>query len=128
MKDIETIDDIKLFVNTFYEKVRTNELIGPVFNAVIGDKWPIHLEKMYTFWQTILFNDRTYFGRPFPPHAKLPISAEHFETWKELFNETVNQNFEGPVADDAMWRANQMAQMFQSKIEYIKSHPNRESL
>lgn len=127
-KDIESIEDIKELVDSFYGKVRKNELIGPIFDKVIQDRWPIHLEKMYTFWQTVLLGEHTYHGSPFPPHAHLPVSAEHFETWKELFNATVKENFEGPVSDDAIWRADKMAQMFQSKIAFYKNNINRTPL
>lgn len=69
-KAINTLDDIKLLVNTFYARVQKDELIGPIFNEKIQNRWDEHLAKMYTFWQTVLLDDHTYFGRPFPPHAE----------------------------------------------------------
>jgi len=119
-KDITTLEDIKTMVNSFYSQVRENELIGPIFDEVIRDRWGVHLEKMYTFWQTILFDEHTYFGSPFPPHAKLPVSAIHFEQWVTIFNQNMDNLFEGPKADEAKWRAEKMAQMFQIKIEHIQ--------
>jgi len=119
-KDINTLEDIKTMVNSFYSQVRENELIGPIFDEVIRDRWGVHLEKMYTFWQTILFDEHTYFGSPFPPHAKLPVSAIHFEQWVTIFNQNMDNLFEGPKADEAKWRAEKMAQMFQIKIEHIQ--------
>lgn len=126
--DISSMEDIKKLVDTFYGKVREDDMIGPIFNNVIKDRWPIHLEKMYTFWQTVLLGEHTYYGSPFPPHAHLPVSVEHFETWKSLFNATVKENFKGPVADEAIWRAEKMAQMFQSKIAFYKENQNRSPL
>lgn len=119
-KDITTLDDIKTMVNSFYSQVRENELIGPIFDEVIQDRWGVHLEKMYTFWQTILFEEHTYFGSPFPPHAKLPVEAKHFEQWVSIFNQNMDNLFEGPKAEEAKWRAAKMAQMFQIKIEHIQ--------
>lgn len=119
-KDITTLDDIKTMVNSFYSQVRENELIGPIFDEVIQDRWGVHLEKMYTFWQTILFEEHTYFGSPFPPHAKLPVEAKHFEQWVSIFNQNMDNLFEGPKAEEAKWRAAKMAQMFQIKIEQIQ--------
>ncbi|HEV8082029.1 MAG TPA: group III truncated hemoglobin [Chitinophagaceae bacterium] len=69
IKEIISLDDIKKLVDTFYDKVRRDQLIGPIFNGRIQDRWPQHLEKMYTFWQTVLLGEHTYFGTPFPPHA-----------------------------------------------------------
>src|SRR5690606_24757315 len=101
-KKIETIDDIRLLVDTFYGKARQDSLIGPIFNDVIGDQWPVHLEKMYRFWQTVLFDkEHTYFGAPFPPHAKLPVNQEHFDTWLGLWHETIDEFFTGERAAEA---------------------------
>ncbi len=49
-KEIENLEDIKLLVNGFYDSVRKDELLSPIFNKSIVDKWPEHLEKMCRFW------------------------------------------------------------------------------
>jgi hemoglobin len=122
-RDISTIDDIKLLVNTFYQKIRENELLSPIFNGIIQDRWPEHLEKMYRFWQTVLLEEHTYFGSPFPPHAKLPVEQKHFDVWLALWHFTVNALFVGEKANEAKWRADKMALMFLTKIEYYKNNP-----
>lgn len=119
--DILTLDDVKALVNTFYGKVREDALLSPIFNSRINDRWPEHLEKMYRFWQTVLLEDHTYFGSPFPPHANLPVTAEHFNSWLGLFNTTVDELFSGEKAEEAKWRGQKMAQMFQIKIEHFKN-------
>lgn len=120
IKEIATLEEVKTLVDQFYTKVRTDEILGPIFNGVIKDKWPIHLDKMYRFWQTVLLKEHTYYGSPFPPHAKLPVDVKHFDRWKSLFFETIDENFEGEKATEAKWRAEKMAEMFQMKIEYYK--------
>jgi hemoglobin len=121
--DILNIDDVKLLVNEFYGKVRDNELLSPIFNGVIKDNWPAHLEKMYGFWQTILLDTPAYSGSPFLKHAKLPIQQEHFDTWIGLFNSTVDEHFTGEKANEAKWRAARMSEMFQYKLDYYKNNP-----
>ena len=115
--DITTINDVKQLVNCFYDKVRSDETLAPVFNERIQERWPEHLEKMYRFWQTVLLGEHTYFGAPFPPHTKLPVAHEHFEKWLELFHQTVDELFVGEIAAEAKWRGNRMAEMFELKIE-----------
>jgi len=122
LADINTLEDIQLLVNTFYSRVRENELLGPIFNEKIGDKWPEHLEKMYRFWQTVLLEVHTYSGSPFPPHAKLPVSQEHFDNWLKLWHGTIDEFFAGEKAEDAKWRGDRMAEMFMYKIEYYRSN------
>ena len=118
-----TIDDVKLLVDTFYQRIQADALLGPVFNDVIQDNWSVHLEKMYRFWQTVLLGEHTYFGTPFPPHAKLPVGHEHFAAWMALFTRTVDELFAGEKADEAKWRAGKMAEMFEYKIAYFKKNP-----
>jgi hemoglobin len=125
-KDITTIEDIQLMVDTFYSNVRKDELIGSIFDEKIGDRWSEHLEKMYRFWQTILLEEHTYSGSPFPPHKQLPIEKEHFTRWLGIFFETVDNLFTGPIADEAKLRGKIMAEMFNHKIEYFRheaKHP-----
>ncbi len=116
---ITNLDDIKLLVNTFYAKVQKDDLIGPIFNGIIQDRWEEHLSKMYAFWQTILLDQHTYSGRPFPPYAGLPVQADHFQRWMMLFTQTVDELFEGEKANEAKLRGEKMATMF-SKIQYFR--------
>lgn len=119
-KDIENRDDIKLMVDNFYSKIREDDLLSNIFNSVIQDRWPQHLEKMYTFWETLLFDVYTYNGQPFVPHANLPVEQYHFERWVSIFNQNLDELFAGPVADEARWRAARMASVFSSKIDYLR--------
>jgi hemoglobin len=66
-KDISTLDDIKLLVDSFYGRVREDSQLKDIFNERIQDRWPQHLEKMYRFWQTVLLEEHTYYGSPFVP-------------------------------------------------------------
>ena len=120
-KDITDIEDIKILVNNFYGKVQQDHLLANIFNEVIQDRWDVHLEKMYRFWQTVLLEKHTYYGSPFGPHARLPVNATHFKRWKTLFFETVDEHFSGEKAEEAKWRAEKMAGMFQMKIDYYKN-------
>ncbi|SEN87800.1 hemoglobin [bacterium A37T11] len=119
--DIITLADIVQLVNTFYAKVKDDALIGPIFKNRIQDQWPEHLDKMYRFWQGILLGEQTYNGRPFPPHAQLPINTEHFERWLALFQTTVDELYAGPVAEEAKFRANSIAKVFYNKLQYLKN-------
>ena len=122
--DISNIEDIKLLVNTFYEKVQEDDLIGPIFNQKMVGRWPEHLEKMYRFWQTILLEEHTYSGTPFPPHKHLPVNQSHFDRWMKIFTGTVDSLFVGKLAEEAKVRAANMAYMFNYKIEYFRNLEN----
>lgn len=124
-KDITSLEDIKLLVDSFYTEIRKDDMLGIIFNQNIQDRWPEHLAKMYRFWQTLLLEEYTYDGRPFPPHAHLPIGEQHFNRWLELFSQTLDNLFAGEKAEEAKWRAQKMSVMFQSKLNYIRENPDK---
>ncbi|MET0465475.1 MAG: group III truncated hemoglobin [Chitinophagaceae bacterium] len=122
-KDISSLEDIRLLVDSFYGAIREDDLLGPIFSRVIRERWPAHLEKMYRFWQTVLLKEHTYYGSPFPPHADLPLTRRHFEIWLTIWRTTIDRIFSGSIAEEAKWRGDKMAAMFLSRIEYVNSRP-----
>lgn len=110
--DIKDEASIKLMVDTFYGNVRSDELIGPVFDSAI-ENWDEHLPTMYAFWTGLLFRRGNYSGNPFAKHAPLDIKREHFQRWLTLFEATVAELFEGPVSEQALAAAKSIAHSFQ---------------
>jgi len=113
MTDIVSRKEVELLVNKFYDKVKIDPLLAPVFAHV---DWPHHLPIMYDFWSSVLLGDQSYRGNPMAKHLPLKIDQSHFRRWLELFLETVNNNFEGAVAEEAKSRASTIATMFQYKM------------
>ncbi|MCC2547797.1 group III truncated hemoglobin [Hymenobacter sp. BT175] len=116
MSDIQTEADIKLLVDTFYDKVNADALLAPVFNDVAHVDWPAHLPRMYDFWSGLLLHTTRYQGRPFLKHIPLPIGGTHFQRWLSLFLATVDDLFAGPVAELAKLRAGSIAQIFEARL------------
>jgi hemoglobin len=115
MRDIEDIDDIKVIVDEFYKKVQNDNLLAPVFALRITD-WQPHLNTMYNFWNAALFQVKGYVGNPMAKHITLPVEAPHFQRWINLFYETIDQHFKGPVADEAKQRSMIMAHTIFQRI------------
>jgi len=116
-KEIKTREDVFLLVDSFYKLVRKDKLLGPIFNVAIQD-WEMHLELLTTFWETNLFMtrklDKRYTGNPLEAHAKVDaannnsITEHHFGIWLNLWYQTIDELFEGDVADNAKRRARKM--------------------
>lgn len=124
-KDIENIEDIKLLVNSFYEKVKADKTIGYIFNDVAKVNWEKHLPVMYNFWENVLFFTGAYTGNPMIAHEKVhqqvKFTATHFEEWLKLFLHTVDELFEGDKAELARQRAISIATVMQIKIVHEHS-------
>lgn len=85
------LDVIRTVVDSFYESIRSDLILGPIFRDHISD-WPAHLAIMYRFWSTIVNFTGQYSGNPLVVHARLPHLAEaHFVRWLELWSETVEK-------------------------------------
>lgn len=119
-KDIETKKDIELLVNAFYEKVKADSLIGPIFTQVFKVNREKHLQVMYDFWENALFYSGTYSGNPMALHKRLhqifDLREEHFQRWSKLFTGTVDELFEGEKAALAKQRAISISTVLKIKI------------
>lgn len=116
MNTIESRDDINILVNSFYAKIRKDELLGPIFNAHIAEnQWPVHLDKLTDFWETNLFGVAKFKGCPSSKHvnvdANLGYSIEqyHFGRWLNLWFETIDELYQGELAFKAKESARKMA-------------------
>ena len=118
--DISTEADIKLLVDSFYQKVNQDELIGPIFNEVVEVDWAEHLPTMYRFWGSLLFRNNSYQGHPWPKHAVLPVNPAHFNRWLSLFKQTVDEHFAGPKAIEAKNAAASIADTFQNRMQLMR--------
>jgi hemoglobin len=113
-KEILTEADVNRLVNAFYDKVRADDILGPVFAAVIKNNWDAHLKRMTDFWSTLLLYTKTYKDDPMPKHLPLNISKPHFDRWLMLFNETIDELFTGEIAENARKRAKSIAKIMQA--------------
>lgn len=118
--DITTRADIERLVDTFYERVRADEILAPIFDDVAHTDWERHLPKMYDFWETVLFGAPAYRGQPIGIHVELAtrvaLGQREFGRWLALFADTVDAAFLGPQADETKRRAHRIANVMQHHI------------
>ena len=118
-RDIKNRKDIIKLVNVFYDQVKTDTVIGFIFNDIAHTNWDLHLPRMYDFWENILFYSGNYSGSPMVVHKELhqksPMNQQHFQHWNDLFSETVDKLFEGVKANEIKERASNIAQVIMYK-------------
>ncbi|MEO7411560.1 MAG: group III truncated hemoglobin [Sphingomicrobium sp.] len=94
------IDDafISTLVDRFYDSVRKDDLLGPIFAARVSD-WPTHLDRMKSFWSSVLHNSGAYSGNPMLKHLAIPgLDRGHFDRWLTLFGVTLDGLAHDPAA------------------------------
>ena len=120
MKDIKGRNDIELLVDTFYNRVLDDEMLGPIFKDIARIELTRHMPIMYNFWETTLFHTGAYKGNPMEVHARLNVKIKltktHFDQWLALFETTVDELFDGEIAHTAKTRARSIATVMQIKM------------
>jgi hemoglobin len=100
---------IARLVQGFYEGVRADPLLGPIFAARVED-WAPHLERMTAFWSSVMLMTGRYHGQPMPKHTPLPIDAEHFDRWLNLFEAAARRLCPPAAADAFIAKARRIAE------------------
>ncbi|WP_339872154.1 group III truncated hemoglobin [uncultured Brevundimonas sp.] len=106
---------IARLVDGFYDRVRADSLIGPIFDARIRD-WGPHLAQMKLFWSSVALMSGVYHGRPMPKHLPLPVDGRHFDRWLELFRATARELCPPAAADHFIERAQRIAESLELGI------------
>ena len=124
-KDIASEADIHILIDTFYEKVIVDPIIGFIFTEVIQLSWEKHIPIMYSFWGSILLDKHTYTGNPMLKHIdldkKIALTPAHFDRWLQLWEENVTAHFAGAIADEAIKRARMIAPLMLHKVEQSRA-------
>jgi len=119
-KDILNRKDIEKLVNLFYEKVKQDKIISHFFSDVVKVDWEQHLPIMYRFCENVLFYTGNYNGNPMQQHltihSKHPFTIKDFTQWTILFNETVDELFEGENAELIKQRGQSISTIMQIKM------------
>ena len=101
---------IRRMVDGFYERVRRDPELGPVFEASLGGRWDHHMPKMYDFWSAVLLTNGRYKGAPMQAHQALPPFSEPlFDRWLALFEAQLAETFAPDAAGLVAEKARRIA-------------------
>jgi hemoglobin len=103
---------VRAVILSFYERVRRDAVLGPVFADAIGDHWDRHIERIISFWLTATRLGGGYDGRNFmPAHLRNhSIRAEQLPRWLELFRMTAAEHCSAQAAAVLVDIAERMAE------------------
>ena len=100
---------IERLVRRFYEAVRADGLLAPIFAAHITD-WEPHLQRMFAFWSSVALMTGRYHGQPMAKHMPLAADGRHFDRWLQLFEETARRECPPAAAEHFIERARRIAE------------------
>ncbi len=123
-RDIEDRADIRKLVTAFYERLLKDEDFKHIFLAVMQKDMLAHIDTLMDFWESTLFQAGKYKGDTIDAHLEVHhqyrLNAAHFSKWLEIFNETVNDHFEGNIATQAKQKASTLATIIRLKIDNLE--------
>ncbi|HSI53837.1 MAG: group III truncated hemoglobin [Ramlibacter sp.] len=112
--DLCTEEEVTQLVHGFYDRVRRDAALGPIFEKHVSD-WDAHMPKMVDFWSSALRGTARFRGTPMPKHTAIPgLTAALFGRWLTLFHETTAALANEPMRK----RANDLAQRIAESLWY----------
>lgn len=120
-----TEEGLRRLVHHFYDRVREEQALAPVFDAAIAD-WAHHLEKMVDFWSSVMLTTGRYKGNPMMMHLKhkARITPELFARWLELWNEATAEIMPPDAAAALQAKAARIAESLQLAL-FFKIEPDQ---
>ena len=119
-------DDIARLVDRFYERVRTDAVLGPVFNAAVDD-WPEHKRVLTSFWASVALREGSYRGNPMAAHRPHPIQAAHFDHWLALWHEVAHEVLPAAQAEVFVEHATRIGRSLRYGLDLDPLRPARQA-
>lgn len=114
---------LNLLLRHFYADVRQHAVLGPVFNKHIDD-WPVHLEKIGSFWARLTGGPSGYTGQMPRKHLPLGLEARHFDAWLQLWTFNCRSHLKKAEAEEMICMAHEIGQRLKI-IVGAESSPDR---
>ena len=125
LTDIQDRKDVEHLIESFYNKVLKDEIIGFFFTDVKPIDLAEHIPTLTDFWEYQIFSRRVYRGNTYQKHRDIHelarLTPPHFQRWLSLFVHTVEEEFLGPNADLAKTKARAIAEKMSAALARTES-------
>lgn len=103
--DLDSREQIELFVDRFYARMLKDEVLAPIFVDVAAIDLDVHLPHIKDYWCKLLLGEKNYNRHTMnihrALHGKRPLQADDFARWLEFFQSTVDSYYAGERAERA---------------------------
>lgn len=123
--DLDSPEQIDVFVDQFYAWVLRDPMLAPLFLDVAGVDLALHLPRIKAYWRKMLLGDQDYRRHMMRKHRELdaqqPLAPEHYARWLALFEDTLQKHHEGPVTERALGLARRVAGNMRRNLEQFRA-------
>lgn len=112
-----TEDMLRPLVERFYDRVRKDPALAPVFEAAITD-WSEHEAHLTDFWSSVMLGTGRYKGYPVALHLRhaAHLTPDLFRRWLSLWHKTTAEVLPGSIAAAMQAKATRIADSLQLAI------------
>jgi hemoglobin len=111
--DLDSKENIKIFIEQFYDLVLVDPLLAHIFTDVAGIDVNVHIPIIRTYWEKLLLGEDEYKRHTMNihrnVHAKFPFTRVEFDRWLLLFKQVAKTHFSGVKTDRAIQIASSIA-------------------
>lgn len=113
LPDMDSPENIRAFVEYFYEQLLADEQLAPLFTEVAGIDVREHFPRIQAYWEKLLLGGDDYHRHTMNIHRllndKQPLQADDFVRWLGYFHDTADRYFSGPKTVRAKLIASRIA-------------------
>ena len=121
--DLDSAENIKSFIDLFYQKVLADDLLATIFLDVALIDLAVHIPIICSYWEKLLLGDKQYQRHTMNIHrrlgAKTALKKRHFDRWLSLYICTAEENFSGLKTTQAKNIATNISDNMRRSIENI---------
>lgn len=118
--DLQSRDDIERFVTAFYQQLLADKELAPIFVDVAEIDLDQHKPLIIAYWEKLLLGGTDYRRHTMnihrAVHSKRPLRAHDFQRWLAFFTQTMDDLYEGPLAERAKTIAATIANNMQASL------------
>ncbi len=127
--DLDNKENIKIFVEDFYDKVLDDPILAHIFTDVAKINIEEHFLKIRSYWEKMLLKDPAYKNHMMnihrAVHANFPFTNDEFERWVALFLATLDEGkYQGPMTD----RARKLASVIAFNMNNVLNKKNQPTI
>ncbi len=118
--DVSDAQDLYKIVASFYTKLLGDDSINHLFAETVQNGLQEHLQQLVRFWDQMIFGNYRYDKNVMEIHQQqhqlTPFTAEHFEIWLGHFHGSIDELYEGEIAQNIKDRAYSIAYIMRTKM------------
>lgn len=128
--DLDSRTSIHNFVVEFYRAIIFDDLLQEVFEEIAEVDWDAHIPLLVDYWCRVLLGDTRYNGTMLATHQHVndieTFRPEWFDQWHQLFMETLDAGWAGPLTERAKEHAEKNLQSLARRLMGSPWEPSHE--